>query len=123
MLGPFLLKVLDMCNYKTWYYEEKNGYVIECSKCKNLQVGFGNVMLTLDSAEFDELRKLLIMEQKKVQCTVIGNVKHIFIATPCAGVTLLLNNGELNELCNMLDKADTEMKAAQLLELFYRDNI
>jgi|SRR5882757_4057628 len=110
-----------MCNYKTWYYEEKNGYIIECSKCKKLQVGFGNVMLTLAAAEFDEFKDHLLKEQEKKQFAVAGNVKHIFIATPCEGVTLLLNNIELNELCNMLDKADSEMKAAQLLELFYRE--
>jgi hypothetical protein len=97
--------------------------VIECNKCKNLQVGFGNVMLTLSSIQFEDLRNLILEEYNKCQYDVIGNVKHIFIATPHAGVTLLLNNSELKELYTMLDKTDTEMRAAQLLELFYKDSI
>jgi len=107
-----------MCSYKTWFYEERYGYVIECGKCKKLQVGFGNLLLTLNTAEFGNFRERIMFEQGKVQKGVAENVKHIFITTPCEGVTLLLNNAEIKELCHMLDEADSEMKIARLLELF-----
>lgn len=110
-----------MCSYKTWYYEEQTGYVIACGKCRKIQAGFGNVMLTFLPAAFDNFRKQIgkVYERRQVPANTV--VKSIMIPTPCEGLTLLLNGQELEELYAMLEGADSEMRAEQLLQLFYKE--
>ena len=110
-----------MCNYKTWYYEEKTGYVIECDKCKKMQVGFGTVQLTFNEEDFTSFRKYLEDFNKGNDTFTKPGIKNFFIPTSCAGVSLLLNKRELDDLNNMLDHADNEMRAAELIGLFYQE--
>jgi hypothetical protein len=110
-----------MCNYKTWFYEDKIGYVIECKGCKKLQVGFGNVQLSFLKTDFDAFRKHVSIVQGKNRPAKQTGIKDIFIPTNHPGLTLLLNKQELGDLYNMLEHADTEIKTGQLMELFYKD--
>ncbi len=117
-----MLKLYFMCSYKTWYYEEKIGYVIECSRCDKIQVGFGNVLITFFKEEFSSFRKHIVQIFNRQQYVEESNIKHIMIPTPCTGLTLLLNAQELNELYTMLETADNEIQASQLLQLFKENN-
>jgi hypothetical protein len=110
-----------MCSYKTWYYEDNLGYVIECCKCKNLQIGFGNALITFNREEFSIFRKHINTIHERHEPVNNDAVKHIMIPTPCAGLTLLLNTKELNELQNMLELADNEIQADGLMQLFYKE--
>ncbi len=40
------------------------------------------------------------------------------IPSPYRGMRLLLSLNELNELCTMLDEADTELQSLDLIQLF-----
>src|SRR5262245_4609708 len=103
-----------MCNYKTWYYKEKTGYVIECEQCRKIQVGFGTVLLTMTIEDLNTFREFLIEYNRKTCSPAEPGIKRFFIPTSCAGISLLLNKNELTDLCNMLENADNEMRAAQL---------
>lgn len=110
-----------MCDYKTWFYEDKVGYVIECKHCKKLQAGFGNVLLTFLKEDFDAFRKHISIVQDRNYPVTEAGIKNIFIPTNHAGFTLLLSKQELDDLHNMLEHADNEIQAGQLIELFYKD--
>ena len=43
-----------MCNYQTLYHDNKSGYVIRCEECENLQVTFGNIIITFGKEDFNE---------------------------------------------------------------------
>ena len=107
-----------MCSYKTWYYDDSIGYVIECGKCKKLQIGFGNVLITFLKEEFCSFRKHIDTIYERHEPAADATVKHIMIPTPCIGLTLLLNTKEMKELHEMLEYVDNEMQAQQLLQLF-----
>ena len=110
-----------MCSYKTWYYEDNTGYVIECSRCKKLQLGFGNVLITFLKEEFGSFRKHINIVYERCREQEESQVKHIMIPTPCTGATFLLNSKEMNELYHMLEQADNEMRAEELMQLFYKE--
>jgi len=112
-----------MCSYQTLYHDKKSGYVICCEGCENLQVTFGNIIVTFSKADFNQFTghvKKLITQQHPASDIA---VKSIIIPTACDGIRLLLNYRELQELEHMLDAADTELQSLQLIELFKEDNI
>jgi hypothetical protein len=47
-------------------------------------------------------------------------VRCIMIPAPCQGIQLLLSTLELSEFLSLLECADTEMQALQLMDLFNR---
>jgi hypothetical protein len=108
-----------MCSYHTLYHSEINGYVVRCKQCENIQIGFSNLMLTVNEVEFDSLRALikLILEEQKAS-EIRATVRHIVIPTPCESMKLLLSVRELREFDNMLEEADTELQSSSLTKLF-----
>jgi len=111
-----------MCNYKTWYYQEKLGYIIECDKCKRLQVGFGNVLLSHTREGFSTFRQQILKAHSRNYPVIEAGIKHIFIPTYSEGLTLILNTQELEDLHQMLEYADNEIKAQELMGLFYKES-
>lgn len=106
-----------MCQFTSWYFDD-NGYVIECKDCAHFRVCFGNVVLTLDHAAFKALFAWVCLRKETHTSLCDVHTKSILIATPCSSIQLMLSECELNELYNMLQQADTEMRIQQLLDLF-----
>ena len=107
-----------MCHYQTLYHHENNGYVIRCTQCEQFQIGFGNVILSMDEKEFRYFCQWI--------CKIMGEqeplkdplLKSLMIPTPCEGLKLFLSQRELTELNEMLEVADNEWRSKELLELF-----
>ena len=107
-----------MCNYQTLYHNDNTGYVVRCLECDKLQVGYGNIMLTL-SAEGFEAFHWWLKKIKEEQPTSQKETLHcIVVPTPCEGVKLLLSLRELSEFDEMLEKADTEIRAIEMIKMF-----
>lgn len=107
-----------MCSYQTLFHDDNTGYVVRCNECEKIQLGFGNLMLTVATDEFDSLRRLLkkiLGEQGPVPKE---NLRQIVVPTPCERMKLLLSVRELRELDRMLEEADTELQSYGLLKLF-----
>jgi hypothetical protein len=111
-----------MCNYKILYHDKKDGYVIRCAECNNIQIGFGNLGVTFTVPVFRSFYnsiKSMINEQH------YGKDPHhktIRLHTPCEGIYFLLSPHELLELYIILDSAETEMQSQELINLFSHDN-
>ncbi|WP_153798677.1 DUF6686 family protein [Foetidibacter luteolus] len=109
-----------MCRHQTLFYDDSTGYVIQCEECGNFQVGFGNLLVTLNEKDFSSFRKSVNKTLLVYGDSVETITKSFFLPTPSEGVKLLLNKNELQLLATMLEEADTEHKAQQLLHLFYK---
>ncbi|MFT3936937.1 MAG: hypothetical protein QM726_25145 [Chitinophagaceae bacterium] len=107
-----------MCNYHTCYQNDTKGYIVQCTECRRLQMGYGNIMIVFYPSEFESFRKLVKDLHCKEQPEERRQVKHIVIPTPSDCVRLLLSQDDLAELHGMLEEADNEIKAKQLLQLF-----
>lgn len=109
-----------MCRHQTLYYDDNTGYVIRCMECENFQLGYGNILMTLNVTDFISLRNSInnISEYHQYNDNIPADAKSIFVSTPCDGLKLLLTKKELNALSNMLDVADTEWKSWLLMDMF-----
>ncbi|MEO6313323.1 MAG: DUF6686 family protein [Chitinophagaceae bacterium] len=107
-----------MCSYHTCYQNDLKGYIVQCNECQRLQMGYGNIMVVFYPEEFNSFRKLINQLHRQQPPEERRQLKHIVIPTPSDCVRLLLSQDDLAELYLMLEEADNEMKARQLLELF-----
>lgn len=107
-----------MCSYQTLFHDNNSGYVVRCKECENIQVGFGNIMLTVNENEFGSFRNWLKKVRDEQSPDQKETVRCVVIPTPCEGVKLLLSLRELREFDNMLEEADTELQSSSLLKLF-----
>lgn len=107
-----------MCHYHTCYHSDTNGYIVQCTECGRLQMGYGNIMIVFHTDEFESFRKLVKDLHGQQQPAERKQLKHIVIPTPSDCVRLLLSKDDLVKLHSMLEEADNEIKAWQLLELF-----
>lgn len=107
-----------MCNYQTLFHNDNLGYVVRCKECDKIQIGYGNIMLTVSDEGFEAFRWWLKKIKDEQPATQKETLRSVMIPTPCEGIKLLLSLRELKELENMLDDADTELKSSGLLNLF-----
>lgn len=107
-----------MCIFKTWYYQKHIGYVVECNECKNLQIGFGNVVATVSYNDFEVFKKHIVYVKENYSCGDNSLQKAILLQTPYDGLRFILTEQELEDLYNMIEQTDTERKTAQLLQFF-----
>ncbi|HMR91494.1 MAG TPA: hypothetical protein PKC69_04245 [Chitinophagaceae bacterium] len=107
-----------MCHYQTLYHDDNTGYVVRCAACEKIQLGYGNMVLTFGVEEFDAFRwwlRKIGEEQPEEQS---HSLRCIMIPTPCEGMKLLLSRRELAEFLEMLDAADAELEALEMIKLF-----
>lgn len=107
-----------MCQHQTLYYQENTGYVLKCQSCNKIQVGFNVLSATFDRAGFQKFRQQVVKTHDGRQEGMNRDVKSILIPTPCEGLNLLLSVGELELLYKILEEADSEMKAQELINEF-----
>jgi hypothetical protein len=107
-----------MCNYQTWFHDNKIGYVVECSECQKIQAAFGNLMVTFTHEDFENFRRYLLKATANRKACADRKIKSIIIRTPSDGICFLLSEDELIGLQQMIEYADTEMKADCLMKLF-----
>ncbi len=107
-----------MCSYQTLFHDDNTGYVVRCHACEKIQVGFGNLMVTVSMDEFDSFRRLLKKARNEQISVQKETLRNIVIPTPCEGINLLLSLRELREFDHMLEEADTELQSSGLLKLF-----
>lgn len=107
-----------MCQFQALYHNDKIGYAIRCVECEKIQVAYGNLVMTFSREDFNSFRnwiKKISDDQPEYQNPA---VRCIMIPAPCQGIQLLLSASELAEFVLLLDAADTEMQALQLIDLF-----
>ncbi len=107
-----------MCNYQTLYHEDKTGYVVRCTECEKLQIGYGNLMLTFGEEDFASFRWWLKKIKDEQHPSQNKTLRCIAIPTPCEGMKLLLSMTELTEFSEMLETADTELQSLAMIKLF-----
>lgn len=113
-----MLKISIMCNYHTWFHDDKSGYVIECLHCNKIQVCFGNLLLSFKDTTFQHFRQYVEHNIELVAPDKDKHIKSVVLATACGGINMILTESELSGLHQMIEYADNEMKAAALIKMF-----
>ena len=107
-----------MCSYQTLFHENKCGYVIRCVGCANIQVTFGNFIITFAKPDFNQFVQMVKKLRDQHEHSADTSAKTIIVPTPCEGMRLLFIYRELNDLDIMLDAADSELQTLELIDLF-----
>lgn len=107
-----------MCRYQTLYQDDRTGYVVRCTQCEKIQVGYSNLLLTFGAADFSDFRHWLKKISNDQDPAQHEWVRCIVIPTPCEGMKLLLSRQELDDFHAMMESADTELQSLELMKLF-----
>jgi hypothetical protein len=107
-----------MCRYNTLFHDDQTGYVVHCSECGKIQVGYSNLVFTFGMEDFESFRWWLQKIKDDLRPSQCEAVRNIVIPTPCEGMKLLLSRRELGDFNSMLESADTELRSLQMIRLF-----
>jgi hypothetical protein len=107
-----------MCSFHTWFHDQQKGYVVECKECQKLQVCFGNVMATFSSKEFERFQRQINFIVERHVPRDRKDAKDILLQTTTTSFCIVMSETELMDLHFMVEQADNERKAGQLLKLF-----
>ena len=115
--APGLLSEKVMCKF-IQIIQDKQGYVAQCAYCNALEVVMGTTIIHL---WYDQWRSFLhyIQQVKQMQLQKDPDVKMILLDV--AGTDffqMYLTTSELHAFCLILEKADDELKARQLMKCF-----
>jgi hypothetical protein len=108
-----------MCNYQTLFHKDDCGYAVRCSTCESIQVGFGNLMLTFSTPDFEFFRQWLKQIIEETVAPPDNTLRCIVVPSPCEGVKLLLSMRELIAFDEMLESSDAELKSLEMIKLFH----
>ncbi|HTN36708.1 MAG TPA: DUF6686 family protein [Arachidicoccus sp.] len=106
-----------MCDF-TNLYSEENGFVLRCKHCESYQIGYGGLMLSLNSIDYMRFCELLQYLSGKELPFEAMQSRNIVIPTPYAGVNFLLCQQEIRTLHQILAAAENEKLAQSMLALF-----
>ncbi len=110
-----------MCDFERLAFTQ-HGYIVRCTECGHYQLGFGTSMLTISGEEFSTLFKTAhrrLYNVAEIEAISFSEeTKNVVITTPVTGMCFILTRKELQQLYELLDKADNEIKALSLMELF-----
>jgi hypothetical protein len=107
-----------MCNYQTLYYNDTCGYVICCTVCSRLQLGFGCVLINFCREEFNSFRRVIAGIVEQYEGITLPVSKAITIPTPADQLFLYLSGKEIEMLHTMIEEADNNLAVQDLMNLF-----
>jgi hypothetical protein len=107
-----------MCEFQSLYYED-DGYVVKCKDCGHYQVAFGTMMLSLSEDDYEILCKIVAKKRNEADFAASENTRNVVIPTPSQGLYLLLTREEAHCFYDILEAADSEEKARQMMALFH----
>jgi hypothetical protein len=110
------------CSYQQLYYNNEREYIVRCVHCKNIQVAYGNFLLSFEPNVLRDFQYLLETINGDYPFMENSLLRRIQIPLQYNGISLLLSKKELSELITMLDKADSELQILSLMELLSTDN-
>lgn len=106
-----------MCELHTLYCCNK-GYVVRCRCCGYIQVAFGTSLINFSPEDFERLLEMMQVVCSGEAIRLAEDCKNIAVPTPYSDVNIILSGKEAFQLLAIIEKADTEMKTQQLMQLF-----
>ncbi len=105
------------CNYQTLYFSEE-GFVACCKSCGHFHVAFLSFMFVLQQEAYSELYRETCYRMQCPNTQFAENSKSVMIPTHIKSAFIMLTRKELEQFYNMLEAAENEQKALQLIYLF-----
>lgn len=107
-----------MCTFQTLNFNERYGYILYCEQCHYIQFAFNCVLIHFHRQDFKSFQRIVGDLAHDHEDVPDSAVKSILIPTPCEGLSLYLSLIELRTLLKMIDEADSQLCANDLIGLF-----
>lgn len=104
-----------MCSLQQ-LHQSKEGHVVHCRGCRHYQLLFGGVVLSMSEEEFQKFNKAVTAFKNDL--LLCDNDCDVPMPTMRQGVHLLLNQHKIANLHALLEAADAEAKALEMMQLF-----
>lgn len=105
------------CKFQTLYSGE-DGYVVRCRECRNYQLAYLCVMITIGATEFQAFCRTVQQHYLDSLSLQSDDCKCVVIETSAANTCFIFSRREIKRFAQLLEEADNEEKAQELLELF-----
>lgn len=105
------------CEFQTLYAGQE-GYIVRCNMCGHYQIAYISTLINLNEEDYHRFFKKVKNQQLTDYSAVNQDSKIIMLPTPSPNINFILTPAELYKLYDMLETADTEIKAQELLLLF-----
>lgn len=106
------------CHYHTLYYDDRTGYVIRCTECENIQIGYGNMVMTFTHCDFVCFKNWVNDMKSEYKSSAAKSFRNIVLPVTCEGIKFVVSVNELIELDVMLDSADSELLSLEMIKMF-----
>lgn len=106
-----------MCSSRLLYYDKSNGYISRCEECRQWQLAFGNLVLSLKESEFSDFI-MAIRQLDSEAASEMPACKMLKVDLTVNHIKLVISYQEWLALTEMLDAAATEHTVLRLLDLF-----
>jgi hypothetical protein len=106
------------CHYHTLYYDDRTVYVIRCTECENIQIGYGNMVITFTHCDFACFKNWIADMKSECQSSATKSFRNKVLPLPCEGIKFVISVNELIELDTMLESADSELLSLEMLKMF-----
>ncbi|MBI4929310.1 MAG: hypothetical protein HY841_00990 [Bacteroidetes bacterium] len=112
-----------MCNHKTLHHNQ-HGYIIKCSRCKHIQIGFGSFAVTQTMNDFFEFRQMIYENHTSAKFSheLIPEQKSIQLSTPLRNMFWVFSLNELHHFTDLLEKASISLEIEQILTTTINEN-
>ncbi len=97
----------------------KAGYVAQCPFCQSIEIVYGTSVIHIGFSDWVSFNEYLRSVQQNSRTVQYRNIKTIMLHYGGSGpLQMFLTTDELDEFCHLTDRADSEIKALHLIELF-----
>lgn len=94
------------------------GYVARCVRCGIYEIAFISTLVMLKADDFSVFIKMVTYKSLHEQKGSDPDLKCMVVETPVEGFCMILTRREACQLAELLERADTEARAQDLLGLF-----
>jgi hypothetical protein len=107
-----------MCEFRKLILESA-GYVAQCPYCRSVEIAFGTSVVNIGLYDWTRFGHYISSVRRNGQASDNPNLKQVMLHLGGGGpLQMFLTIVELQELCDLIDRADSEMRARNLLEQF-----
>ncbi|MBX2922525.1 MAG: hypothetical protein KF746_10070 [Chitinophagaceae bacterium] len=107
-----------MCEFRKIIVTE-TGHVAQCPFCHTIEIVYGTSVIYIGSLDWASFKEYLTSVQQNCRASGNRNTKSIMLHFGGNGpLQMFLTADELNEFFGLVDRADSEMNARHLMELF-----
>ncbi|OJY86164.1 MAG: hypothetical protein BGP14_16950 [Sphingobacteriales bacterium 44-15] len=107
-----------MCDFRKIIFRQ-TGYVAQCSFCHSIEIVFGTSVIHIGFLDWASFNKYISGVRYDCNRPDSGDIRNIMLQLGGnSPLQMFLTANELQDFCDLIDQADSEIRAKHLIGLF-----